>query len=279
MEIEVIKTKDKNRLNFIIRGSNDTFVNALRRTIISEVPTLAVEDIILVENTSPVLDEIVAHRLGLIPLTTPPDEFTVASECENCGGEGCHVCSVSLTLDVEANDEDVTSVYSKDLISNDSKIVPVADKIQVAKLGPGQKITLEAIAMMGRGKEHAKWSPVVTCSYRYYPKVIQDSSKCTGCDECVDACPKNILKVIKKVVKLTAPLECLLCDLCTKACAPYESLVMGKVDGDYIFFLESTGALPPKEIFKKATEILKSKAKDFENAYKVAHETFMKKKK
>lgn len=278
MEIEVIKNKDKNRLNFIIRGSNDTFVNALRRTIISEVPTLAIEDIILVENTSPVLDEMVAHRMGLIPLTAPADEFTVASECENCGGEGCQFCSVSLTLDVEANSTDEMTVYSKDLISNDSKIAPVSEKIQIAKLGPGQKITLEAIAMLGRGKDHAKWSPVVTCSYRYYPKVIQDPSKCTGCEECVEACPRNILKVTKKVVILTDPVDCLLCDLCTKACAPYESFRMGKVDGAYIFFLESTGALSPKDIFRKATEILKNKAKDFESAYKIAHEDFMKKK-
>ena len=114
MDIEVIENKN-NRLRFIIKGSNDTFVNGLRRTIISEVPTLAIEDIILVENTSPVLDEILAHRLGLIPLTTPLDEFTVASECENCGGEGCQFCSAALKLEVEAEGDESKMVYSQDL--------------------------------------------------------------------------------------------------------------------------------------------------------------------
>jgi len=277
MELEVIENKG-NKLRFLLKGSSYTFMNSLRRTIISDVPTLAIEDIILVENTSPVLDEIVAHRLGLIPLTTPVDEFTVAKDCENCGGEGCQFCSVPLTLDLEASFDETITVYSKDLSTEDDKIKPFNDNIPIAKLGPGQKITLEAIAMMGRGSEHAKWSPAVTCSYRYYPKVVQDVSKCTGCNDCIEACPKGILKLTKKVVTLTKPLECLLCDLCTKSCT-YDSLTMGHVDGDYIFFLETTGAISPLDAIKKAIEILKNKSKEFETEYKVALELYLKKKK
>lgn len=277
MEIEVIENKN-NKLRFVIKGTTHTFINAIRRTIISEVPTLAIEDIILVENTSPVLDEIVAHRLGLIPLTTPLDEFTVAIECDNCNGDGCQFCSAPLTLEVEATMNETKVVYSKDLLTDDDKIVPVNEKIPIAKLGPGQKMRLEAIAMMGRGREHAKWSPAVTCSYRYYPRVDQNKANCTGCLECVDACPKNILKVTKKVVTLTDPLECLLCDLCTNACT-YDSLKMGHVEGDFIFLLETTGVYPPIEAFRKAIEILKSKSKAFEAEYKIAFEEFIKKKK
>jgi DNA-directed RNA polymerase subunit D len=277
MEIEVIENKD-NKLRFVVHESNHTFINTLRRIIVAEVPTLAIEDIILVENTSPVLDEIVAYRLGLIPLTTPVDEFTVARECENCGGEGCQFCSAPLTLEVEAAEDETKIVYSKDLTSMDDKIIPVSEKIPIAKLGAGQKITLEAIAMMGRGKDHAKWSPAVTCSFRNYPKVDQNVSKCTGCMECVDACPKHILEVNKKVVTLKEPLECLLCDLCKNACN-YDSLKMGSVEGDYIFFLETTGAIKPMEAFRKATEILKNKAKKFDAEYKISIDKYLKNKK
>ena len=161
MEIEIIENKG-DKLSFILRGSNDTFVNGLRRTIIGEVPTLAIEDVILVENSSPVLDEIVAHRLGLIPLTTPVDDFTVASECDNCKGDGCSFCSIPLTLEAEANLDETATVYSKELQSNDDKVVPVNQKIPIVKLGPGQKITLEAGAHVKGRLGHAPWSPIAS---------------------------------------------------------------------------------------------------------------------
>lgn len=277
MDIEVIEHKD-NILRFVVHESSIAIMNTYRRLIISEVPTLAIEDIILVENSSPMLDEIIAHRLGLIPITTPIDEFVVTSECENCDGEGCQFCSATLTLDIENEGNKPKMVYSKDLQSTDDKIIPVSEKIPIAKLAPGQKIVLEAIAFMGRGEEHAKWSPVANCSYRYYPEVKQDKSKCTGCKECVEACPKDLLEVKRKEVTLTDPLECTLCDLCTNACA-YDSLEMVHKEGDFIFTLESTGAVKPLDIFRKATEILKNKTKDFQDEYKKALELFAKEKK
>jgi DNA-directed RNA polymerase subunit D len=275
MEIEVIE-HEGNKLRFVIRDSSETFVNVFRRTIIGEVPCLAIEDVILVENSSPILDEILAHKLGLIPLTTPIDEFTITKECENCGGEGCSFCSVPLSLDVEAGKDETRVVYSSDLATDDDKVKPVSDKIPIAKLAPNQKITLEAIAMMGIGNDHAKWSPTATCSFRYYPEVQQDESKCTSCRECIEACPKDLLELKKKTVSLKEPLDCLLCDLCTKACE-YDSLKMGQKDNDFIFFLESTGVMKPLEIFKKATEILKEKTTKFEEEYKIALKEYEKK--
>jgi len=167
MEIEILE-RDADRLKFLLRGVSPAFANALRRSIISEVPVMAIDDVMIVENTSVMYDEILAHRLGLIPLRTDLEGYALPEACDCKSDLGCSKCRASLTLEVEARDAPLT-VYSGDLKS-ESEVVPVSDKMPILKLGPYQKVKLEAYAKLGRGREHAKWKAVSVCSY----KILQD---------------------------------------------------------------------------------------------------------
>jgi DNA-directed RNA polymerase subunit D len=134
------------------------YVNAIRRTSISEVPTLAIDDVVILENSSVMHDEAIAHRLGLIPLLTNLDRFVMPHECDCKSTLGCSKCRVLLVLDSEAN-EKTKVVMSGELVSEDELIKPVSKDIPIITLAPGQKLKFEAYARLGIGRDHAKWQP------------------------------------------------------------------------------------------------------------------------
>ena len=134
------------------------YINAIRRTSISEVPTLAIDDVVILENSSVMHDEAIAHRLGLIPLLTNLDRFVMPHECDCKSTLGCSKCRVLLVLDSEAN-EKTKVVTSGELVSEDELIKPVSKDIPIITLAPGQKLKFEAYARLGIGRDHAKWQP------------------------------------------------------------------------------------------------------------------------
>ncbi len=134
------------------------YVNSLRRLAISEVPTLAIDDVVMLENSSVMHDEAVAHRLGLIPLRTDPGRFVMPHECDCKSTLGCSKCRVLLVLDSEASDKSKV-VLSGELVSEDELVKPVSNEIPIVVLAPSQKLKFEAYARLGTGKSHAKWQP------------------------------------------------------------------------------------------------------------------------
>jgi len=134
------------------------YVNSLRRLAISEVSTLAIDDVVILENSSVMHDEAVAHRLGLIPLRTDPGRFVMPHECDCKSTLGCSKCRVLLVLDAEANEKTV-AVSSGELVSEDETVKPVSKDIPIVVLAPNQKLKFEAYARLGTGKDHAKWQP------------------------------------------------------------------------------------------------------------------------
>jgi DNA-directed RNA polymerase subunit D len=254
LNIRIISlTEDK--LTFLLEGVDTAFANALRRTMMSEVPIMAIEDIFYFDNTSLIPDEVLAHRIGLVPLTTDLEDYLLPEDCD-CESElGCPKCRVILTLDVEAEDDTIT-VYSGEMESEDPKIVPASKNIPLAKLAPNQAIRFEAYAQLGKGKEHAKWSPVSMCVYQNVSMVpVTDN---VSAEECVKQCGEQVAEIEEDNLKIINILKFESCKLCRDLISHEE--IMGNLKEDEFFFtVESNGALSPEKIVRHAVRILKDK--------------------
>lgn len=265
MEITIIHKKD-NIVHFLVEGVDVAFANALRRTMLTRLPSMAIDEVLVLENTSVMYDEMLAHRLGLIPLVTDLESYNLPEDCD-CEGKGCSLCQCTLTLEEETSEEEKI-VYSRDLTSQDPKVVPASGDIPLVKLAPNQRLIIEAYARLGKGVENAKFQPVSTVSYKYVPIVEVDKKKCNQCGDCVDVCPKNILLVDGDTISTQNTLDCSLCEACVEVCEPGAITIDSKKDA-FLFKVESTGALSPEDIVEKSAELLKERirlALDYANS-------------
>lgn len=133
------------------------YANALRRICLTGVPVFAIDDVVIIENSSVLADEGVAHRLAMLPLKSDFTRFVEPANCDCHSDVGCPHCRVMLIIDSGTADTTRT-ITSAELTSEDDVVKPVSDKIPIVELAPGQKIKLEAYARLGRGIEHAKWN-------------------------------------------------------------------------------------------------------------------------
>ncbi|THU61365.1 hypothetical protein C4D60_Mb07t22510 [Musa balbisiana] len=291
---EVVRlTEDE--IEFDMVGIDASLANAFRRILIAEVPTMAIEKVLMVNNTSVIADEVLAHRLGLVPLNADPRLFEYLSENDtpnerntivykmdvSCkkGGSRVTVKSDQLkwlpngselqmaTYDSSAKAKSYTSFScSQDSMPEFSQ-KPLGvrfDDIILAKLGPGQVIELEAHAVKGMGKVHAKWSPVATAWYRMLPEVvILKEVKGDDAEKLVKKCPVGVFDIEdlgngeKKAVVANSR-ACTLCRECVRG-VNEELVELRRVKDHFIFTIESTGAFSPAELFMKAVKILEEK--------------------
>ena len=142
--IQVLST-DPKKISVRLKGIPLQYANALRRICLNGVPIFAIDTVDVIENSSAMMDESIAHRLGMIPLKTELSRFNEPDS------------RVLLVLD-SGNKETSETVTSADLLSQDEVVKPTSNKISIAYLAPGQKIKVEAYARLGRGTEHAKWN-------------------------------------------------------------------------------------------------------------------------
>ena len=153
-----VKILDQDTHNITLEMKNVSIImaNSLRRSSLILVPTMAIEHIYVYDNTSVMNDQMLSLRIGHIPLVTDLNRYILPDECDCESEYGCNNCSTTLTLNVTSGD-DVVTVTSNDIKSQDNSSLPVSDNIPITKLVGGQTLTLEMKATLGRGDTHSKW--------------------------------------------------------------------------------------------------------------------------
>ena len=154
--LEIIEQSER-RIVVKLKNVPLQYANALRRICLTGIPVFAIDDVVIIENSSVLADEGIAHRLAMIPMKTDLTRFIEPSDCDCHSEVGCSRCRVMLMIDSGASDTTRT-ITSAELTSEDDVVKPVSDKIPIIELAPGQKVKLEAYARLGRGTEHAKWN-------------------------------------------------------------------------------------------------------------------------
>lgn len=267
-------------LEFDLIGCPVAFANAFRRLMLSEVPSMAIEKVYIFNNTSIIQDEVLAHRLGLIPLRANPLLFQLKSADAVGNDEGTELDTLDFELKFKAKKtgDEVTrnqNVYSSHIrwlpkgkqasLFKEADLGPIHDDILISKMRSGHELDLKLIAVKGLGKDHAKFSPVATAHYRLLPEIRLNRAvtgddakllqKCFspgviqidnhGCAYVVDArydsCSRNVFRYPQLVDAVTA----------------------SRVQDHFLFTVESVGALPPDAIFVEAVKVLKKKCRTF----------------
>lgn len=249
MKLKIIDKK-KDSLFLEVNDVSKAFMNSFRRIILEDIPTMAIEDVEFYKNDSVLYDEVVAHRLGLVPLKTDLSSYVLPKDC-SCGGAGCARCQVSLTLSKKGVD-----VKASDLQSQDPAIVPVFKDMLLTKLSNTQAIELISYARLGTGAEHAKWAPGFTF---FRPKVDLDLKNVKDTKTLDIICPKKVFKD----GKIVDSSKCDICGLCEEKAG----VIINESNNEFNMYLESFGQLSCKTIMLKAMDIMVDKVKDFRVAF------------
>jgi DNA-directed RNA polymerase subunit D len=152
-----IVSESGNNMVVKLKGIPVQYANALRRICLAGIPTFAVDDVVIIENSSVLPDEGVAHRLAMMPLRTDLERFVEPSACDCHSELGCSRCRVLLVIDSGSSDTTRT-ITSSEVSSEDEVVKPVSPNIPIVALAPSQKLKVEAYARLGRGNDHAKWN-------------------------------------------------------------------------------------------------------------------------
>ncbi|WP_247001269.1 DNA-directed RNA polymerase subunit D [Halosolutus gelatinilyticus] len=241
-DVEFVERGDR-EARFLVRGVTPAFANGIRRAMIADVPTMAIDTVRFVENSSVMFDEQLALRFGLVPLTTPPE------------GEFAEDDVVTLSIDVEGP----ATAYSGDLVSSDELVQPADENIPIIDLKDGQRLEAEADATLDRGKNHAKHQGGVAVGYRHLQRV-----------EVVDDLPEfedQESQIVRGVVEADGelvPTSEFDNDLSNRY--PDKEVRVEDVPNAFVFHVETDGSFSVEELVTRAADSIEARATELEEA-------------
>lgn len=278
----------KNVIRFTLSNSNASMANAIRRIILAEVPTLAIDIVNVYENTSAFHDEFLVHRLGLIPIdSVKVNEYEFREKCK-CK-EACSKCTIEYTIEVTCNNSNSMPITHFDIESVDQNPnipMPIPNRqldesvenaIPIVTLAKNQSLHLKLIATKGIGKMHAKWIPA-NVTYRIAHKVLINHAA-------IDKLPKEHKLMLMKnldrrsyiveealdgrdfLLKLNDRMSVVMAESCLDVLKElgYGELIKIVYDETkFHFYVESVGSLPPEKIVEMALDVLENKLKTLE---------------
>ncbi len=258
--------RDGNRARLIIRGFPLPLVNAVRRASYTDVPVMAVDYVEVFDNNTVLYDEILAHRIALVPLTSEEalEKYARPEECRDAE-LGDPRCYVVLSLEVETGPGEERMVYSGDLVSQDPSVRPVYTNMPLVLMAPMQRIRLQAYARLGYGKEHAKWMPVSVAAHKYLPVLefnIEEIGK--ECLECIEAGYPWLVERMREMgkgrIEIVEDVNTSGLYWCVNKKCSGGGVRLHYDPSRFIFTVETTGALPPYRVVREAAEAVARKA-------------------
>lgn len=276
MQIEIVEMEDR-KAKFVLRNSSPAMANALRRTMLQDIPKMAIDKVEFhlgpimqddkeYESVTSLFDEIIAHRLGLIPVPTDYSQFTFQKECPDCGGVGCPHCTIMYSL----NKVGPMTVLSGDLMPLGDSTLKVKDEnIPVVELTDTQAVLIYATAVMGTAKQHVKWQAAFGVGYSYMPIVNIDADKASDADLQAVAMREypGLFKVEGgKLVVDNIYRACTFGKAIEQDAELNGAVTVGWNDKDFFFKYETDGSLTARQVLDKAVEILSAKAEEFASA-------------
>ncbi len=229
--------QDGNYARFLITNEEVSIVNAIRRSILTLVNTVAIEDVTIYKNTSTMYDEVLASRLGLIPIKTIPQlkktNKRIRFSLKEVGPKVVHAS------DLKVEDPDFSPVYDKEIIMN---------------LRQGEQVELEAEAVYGNGIDHAKFIPGHVF-YHFYPIIDIKNNNLKNAKEIAEKCPVALFDVDgnKLSVKKGMNETCIICKACEDL-AGKDNIEISSDPKRIVFEIESWGQLSIKDIIDEAID-------------------------
>jgi DNA-directed RNA polymerase subunit D len=250
-EVEFIDPGDRSA-RFLVRGVSPAVANGIRRAMVADVPTFSIDTVRFVENSSVMFDEMIGLRLGLVPLSTPLDDFEEGDV-------------VTLALDVEGP----ATAYSGDIESSDPMVEPADDNVPIIELKENQHLELEADAVLDSGKSHAKHQGGVSVGYRHLQRVevVGDAGE-------FEEQESNILRgVIEEAAAEHADAnddngDLVLTDAFDNDLTdryPGKEVEVHDVPNAFVFHVETDGSFSAEELVLRAAETLGDRAEELES--------------